>query len=322
MPCRVGKRCVVRDRIRLDAVRRKRRACRRIGKCEADIGASDVGKQRQAAHLPPSSRAVRLGSMRMASSGPERRAPIERAGRWPTFIRRKTEDTKAFVTRAAESRVPACKPQRRIDCNRSRPPCPSPGDVTSSTASRDWNHRGRTCPDAASCCCSEEGTWREWASPQTLIVQQARAATQQRFARPSYSHGRDNNGFTVFRENVYIPTRGLSPRGATMGDAVTIKDVARRANVSVATVSRALNGHHNVATAVRERVLGIAGELQYRPHHAARSLSSRRTHTIGVVLPDLYGEFFSELIRGIDGVARERGLHLLVSSCHGHPEEL
>src|SRR6476469_6852606 len=106
-----------------------------------------------------------------------------------------------------------------------------------------------------------------------------------------------------------------------MGDAVTIKDVARRANVSVATVSRALNGHHNVAAAVRERVLGIARELQYSPHHAARSLSSRRTHTIGVVLPDLHGEFFSELIRGIDGVARERGLHLLVSSCHGHPEE-
>lgn len=106
-----------------------------------------------------------------------------------------------------------------------------------------------------------------------------------------------------------------------MGDAVTIKDVARQAKVSVATVSRALNGHHNVATAVRERVLAIARELQYSPHHAARSLSSRRTHTIGVVLPDLHGEFFSELIRGIDGVARERGLHLLVSSCHGHPEE-
>ncbi|MFL6593253.1 MAG: LacI family DNA-binding transcriptional regulator [Luteimonas sp.] len=106
-----------------------------------------------------------------------------------------------------------------------------------------------------------------------------------------------------------------------MGDAVTIKDVARRANVSVATVSRALNGHHNVALAVRQRVLSIAGELHYRPHHAARSLSSRRTHTIGVVLPDLHGEFFSELIRGIDAVARERGLHLLVSSCHGHPEE-
>jgi len=106
-----------------------------------------------------------------------------------------------------------------------------------------------------------------------------------------------------------------------MGDAVTIKDVARRANVSVATVSRALNGHVNVADAVRRRVVSIADELRYTPHHAARSLSSRRTHTVGVVLPDLHGEFFSELMRGIDGVARERGMHLLVSSYHGHPEE-
>ncbi|TYT23952.1 LacI family transcriptional regulator [Luteimonas viscosa] len=105
------------------------------------------------------------------------------------------------------------------------------------------------------------------------------------------------------------------------GVSVTIKDVARRANVSVATVSRALNGHQNVAEAVRERVLRIADELRYSPHHAARSLSSRRTQTIGVVLPDLYGEFFSELMRGIDQVARERGLHLLVSSYHGNPRE-
>ena len=78
---------------------------------------------------------------------------------------------------------------------------------------------------------------------------------------------------------------------------------------------------NNVADAVRRRVLSIADELRYSPHHAARSLSSRRTHTIGVVLPDLHGEFFSELMRGIDQVARERGLHLLVSSYHGHPEE-
>ena len=106
-----------------------------------------------------------------------------------------------------------------------------------------------------------------------------------------------------------------------MGDVVTIKDVARRANVSVATVSRALNGHEHVADAVRRRVVSVANELRYSPHHAARSLSSRRTHTIGVVLPDLHGEFFSELMRGIDQVACEHGLHLLVSSYHGLPEE-
>ena len=102
---------------------------------------------------------------------------------------------------------------------------------------------------------------------------------------------------------------------------VTIKDVAREASVSVATVSRALNGHENVAEGVRKHVVEIAGRLRYQPHAAARSLSSRSTQTIGVVLPDLYGEFFSELIRGIDVVARSRRQHLLVSSYHGHPEE-
>lgn len=106
-----------------------------------------------------------------------------------------------------------------------------------------------------------------------------------------------------------------------MTSSVTIRDVAKAAKVSVATVSRALNGHDNVTEAVRRRVLAVARELRYSPHHAARSLSSRRTHTVGVVLPDLHGEFFSELMRGIDQVARERGLHLLVSSYHGHPEE-
>ncbi|WP_058834853.1 LacI family DNA-binding transcriptional regulator [Luteimonas abyssi] len=103
--------------------------------------------------------------------------------------------------------------------------------------------------------------------------------------------------------------------------SITIKDVAREANVSVATVSRALNGHENVAAEVRKRVFEVADRLRYTPHHAARSLSSRRTQTVGVVLPDLYGEFFSELMRGIDAVARSHGLHLLVSSYHGDPDE-
>ena len=102
---------------------------------------------------------------------------------------------------------------------------------------------------------------------------------------------------------------------------VTIKDVAREASVSVATVSRALNGHENVADGVRRHVVETANRLRYQPHAAARSLSSRRTRTIGVVLPEVYGEFFSELIYGIDQVAREHGLHLLVSSYHGDPRE-
>jgi LacI family transcriptional regulator len=103
--------------------------------------------------------------------------------------------------------------------------------------------------------------------------------------------------------------------------AVTIRDVAREANVSVATVSRALNGHSNVAEPVRRQVLEVANRLRYSPHAAARSLSSRSTQTIGVVLPDLHGEFFSELIRGIDSIARTSSRHLLLSSYHGDPDE-
>jgi len=55
---------------------------------------------------------------------------------------------------------------------------------------------------------------------------------------------------------------------------------------------------------------------------AARSLITQRTQTIGAVLPDLHGEFFSELIRGMDAAARARGLHLLVSSSHGSASEV
>ena len=98
--------------------------------------------------------------------------------------------------------------------------------------------------------------------------------------------------------------------------AATIKDVAREAKVSVASVSRALNGGTGVTAATSERIRAAADRLQYIPHAAARMLITRRTHTVGALLPDLYGEFFSELIRGIDLAARARGLHLLVSSSH------
>ena len=103
--------------------------------------------------------------------------------------------------------------------------------------------------------------------------------------------------------------------------ALTIKDVARQANVSVATVSRVLNGHTNVTAETRESVLNVAAQLRFIPSGAARSLIMRRTHTVGALLPDLHGEYFSELIRGIDLAARARGLHLLVSSSHGDAAE-
>ncbi len=102
---------------------------------------------------------------------------------------------------------------------------------------------------------------------------------------------------------------------------VTIKDVARRAGLSIASVSRALNGTGVVTETTRSRVLEAARELRYVPDETARSLIRRRSDTMGVLLPDLYGEYFSEILRSIDRAARQRGLHLLVSSSHGDAKE-
>ena len=102
---------------------------------------------------------------------------------------------------------------------------------------------------------------------------------------------------------------------------VTIKDVAREAGVSVATVSRVWNESDLVGAETRERVAAVAARLGYSPNGAARSLRTKGTHTIGVLLPDLYGEFFSEVTRGIDQSAGRRGFHLLVSSSHSDRDE-
>jgi LacI family transcriptional regulator len=105
-----------------------------------------------------------------------------------------------------------------------------------------------------------------------------------------------------------------------MADA-TIRDVARRAQLSVATVSRVLNGFESVSEGARERVSEAVRELGYVPHAGARSLSLARTNAIGVVLPDLHGEFFSEIVRGLDKAANRTGYLLLLSNLHGSPEQ-
>jgi LacI family transcriptional regulator len=101
----------------------------------------------------------------------------------------------------------------------------------------------------------------------------------------------------------------------------TIRDVARRAQVSVASVSRVLNRSDNVSEATRERIVAAVEELGYVPHAGARSLSLARTGAIGVVLPNLHGEFFSEIVRGMDGLATERGYLLLLSNMHAQSGE-
>jgi LacI family transcriptional regulator len=89
----------------------------------------------------------------------------------------------------------------------------------------------------------------------------------------------------------------------------------------VATVSRALSGREVVSPATRGHVLRIANELDFVPHASAQSLSLQRTDTIGAILPDLHGEYFSELIRGLDLGARSSGQNLLLSASHGDISE-
>ena len=103
---------------------------------------------------------------------------------------------------------------------------------------------------------------------------------------------------------------------------VTIKEVAAQAGVSVATISRVLNGKGPVRETTSRRVMETCQALHFTPHGIARSLSLRRTHTVGLLLPDLHGEFFSEVIRGIDAEARRTGYHLLVSGFHSDRQEM
>ncbi len=101
----------------------------------------------------------------------------------------------------------------------------------------------------------------------------------------------------------------------------SIYEVASSAGVSVATVSRVLNGTGPVSGDARRRVLEAVESLGYVPHGGARSLSTRRSMNVGVLLPDVHGAFFSEVVRGIDLAARAAGYHVLVSGSHSDLEE-
>lgn len=95
---------------------------------------------------------------------------------------------------------------------------------------------------------------------------------------------------------------------------VSIEDVARRAKVSISTVSRVVNRRAVVNEKTRERVEQAIRELGYRPNPFARALMLRRSEVIGLVLPDLHGEFYSEIIRGATNEARRLNYNLVVAS--------
>lgn len=94
--------------------------------------------------------------------------------------------------------------------------------------------------------------------------------------------------------------------------AVTIKDIAQEAKVSCATVSRVLNDSGYVKEGTRQKVLKVIKELNYSPSAIARSLSTNKTNTIGVITPEINNPFFGEIIKGISQIADENNLNMIL----------
>jgi len=95
---------------------------------------------------------------------------------------------------------------------------------------------------------------------------------------------------------------------------VTIYDVAREADVSMATVSRVVNGNPNVKPTTRKKVLEVIRKLGYRPNAVARGLASKKTTTVGVIIPDISNMFYAELTRGIEDIATMYHYNIILSN--------
>ncbi len=106
----------------------------------------------------------------------------------------------------------------------------------------------------------------------------------------------------------------LQPTTLSTHRAPSIQDVAVAAGVSTATVSRVLNSPHLVSAETAERVRQAIEQLDYRPNIFAQGLMTRKSRVLGLALPDIHGEFYSELLRGADAEARKLKYHLLVGT--------
>lgn len=99
-----------------------------------------------------------------------------------------------------------------------------------------------------------------------------------------------------------------------------IKDIARIAGVSIATVSRVLNGNSYVSPELSKRVLEAAGKLKYQPNRIARGLRKGKTNTIGFLIPDIENPFFSAIVKGAEDFLRKFGYTILLCSSSGKAE--
>lgn len=104
--------------------------------------------------------------------------------------------------------------------------------------------------------------------------------------------------------------------------SVTIRDVARQAGVSVATVSRYINQNAPVSAEVADRVHRVMSDLRYVPHAAARHLASRKTRVVGLLLKNLHNDFFVPLLNGVESVVRSKEYNLIVATYHAASQNM
>lgn len=102
---------------------------------------------------------------------------------------------------------------------------------------------------------------------------------------------------------------------------ITIYDVANEAKVSMATVSRVVNGNPNVKEATRKKVMEVIDRLNYRPNAVARGLASKKSTTIGLIIPDMTNLYFASLAKGINDVATMYKYHIISSSLDSSDDE-
>lgn len=103
--------------------------------------------------------------------------------------------------------------------------------------------------------------------------------------------------------------------------AISIKDVAREADVSIATVSRVLNEIDVVNDDTKQRVLDAIKKLKYRPNIVARSLKTQRTRTIGIIIPDISSQFYPEIVRGAEDVSNIYNYNIILCNADKDTEK-
>src|ERR1700761_5138738 len=96
-------------------------------------------------------------------------------------------------------------------------------------------------------------------------------------------------------------------------EALTIKDIAGALNLSVSTVSKALRGSHEISEETKQLVLDYAREHNYKPNPIAQSLKKGRSKSIGIIVCNIDNNYFSQVINGIESIARQNGYHVIIT---------